>query len=362
MIWAMGATHTDKVKLKRIVDSMTDNTMLFNDLRESNYDQILDMLPNKIKELPELMDRVGRMMIYKDCGWISEIKEDGFSYLNTGGDFISRSPSTAADTKGMPVIKTNRLPQFKNLFEVPFGVDLHGELFKPGGISDDVTRVMGCSPEKAIKRQQDEGYLQYFIYDIRAINDKDITNAPWWVRRAVLEIFKIYLDMMGYNDFIQLSKVYIGDPRELFSKVVNNSGEGLMLKDVNGQYKPGKKPANNWVKAKKEITAEVVILGFDFNGTGKNVDLFRSLTVGMYKDGKLIDMGQVNSGISDELRNQLFDNQECTIGRPIEVTAMECTKKGKFRSARFKKFRDDKLATDCIFLRYDQFASNLDMI
>ena len=40
-------------------------------------------------------------------------------------------------------------------------------------------------------------------------------------------------------------------------------------------------PANNWIKGKKKITYDVVIMGFN-NGTGKNKSLFGSIVITSY--------------------------------------------------------------------------------
>lgn len=51
----------------------------------------------------------------------------------------------------MPVEKTDRIPHLAKIMKTVYdecGADLHGELYKVGGISDDVTNIMGCNADK----------------------------------------------------------------------------------------------------------------------------------------------------------------------------------------------------------------------
>jgi len=388
MILAMGATHTKEKKLKEIVQQMQTTIHTSTPTNILNYDVLFQLGVSIPTHLQYQVEAIMQTMYY-NLYWIAEIKEDGFSYICDDQHMYSRSLSTAKETKGQPVEKSTHVPHitlfFKQLKDVhDISVDIHGELYYPNKTSDDVTKIMGCTVDKAIARQQEMGWLDYLVYDLRSVNGINICDQPWYFRRAILEIImllghdacnrintymrvdpKITISRENRNhpsDHIRISQVFTGDPRQKFSQVVSTGGEGLMLKDTLGKYIPGKKPANQLGKSQEGITADVVITGFDMNGTGKNENLFRSIKVGMYEDGELIEMGTVNSGISDGLRQQMFASMDCQIGKVIEITAMEATKKGMFRSARFIKFRDDKSANECIFERYDQFAPCLDML
>ena len=266
---------------------------------------------------------------------------------------MSRKLSTKKGNEGNPIFKTGHVPHLVNPLKFLadyIDADFHGELYKPGGISDDVTSIMGCKEDKAIFRQKEESAkLHYMIHDIRRYNGVVLINEPWYVRRAILEmIFYRWIDNTILDQYLHLSEVLL-DPITSFNRIVSSGGEGIMIKDVDGLYLPDKKPANNWIKCKKEVTLDVVIMGYNNDGSGKNAGLFKSIQVGIYDDNcKLKHVGDVHSGISDDLRRRMHENRDEYIDKVIEVDAMDFDgKRYSMRHGRLVKFRHDKLPINC---------------
>jgi hypothetical protein len=54
------------------------------------------------------------------------------------------------------------------------------------------------------------------------------------------------------------------------------------------------------------------------------------------------------SGLTDELRKHMTENQEEYIGECMEISAMERTKDGYFRHPQYLRMRPDKNPKDCI--------------
>jgi len=348
MILPMGAMHQDHNKLIRIVHTVEQEGKegLFDPLH-SQYSQATF---NRINDIyaDNRVDGIIRP-IYENVTYAGEEKIDGFSYTCDNGEFFSRKLSEAKDTKGQPICKTDHLPQFDTLKSMATvcQFDVHGELYKPGGTSDDVTRIMGCSADKAVARQNyPEDKLHYMIHDIMEFNGMDLTNEPWCIRRAILEYW--YKNYMLENPFIHISAID-HTPMASFHRIVSGGGEGLIFKKTSGLYVPGKKPANNWVKCKKEVTLDVVIMGFNNDGSGKNAGLFKSIIVGLNINGRFTEIGSIHSGISDELRREMHENREKYINnKVIEVDAMDYNGKTfSLRHGRLVRFRDDKNIQDC---------------
>ncbi|HCM1516439.1 TPA: ATP-dependent DNA ligase [Vibrio parahaemolyticus] len=109
----------------------------------------------------------------------------------------------------------------------------------------------------------------------------------------------------------------------LLQKAIGSGYEGLVLRKYN---------STNWLKVKPIETYDVVITGFT-SGTGRNSERLGAL---------ITPMGKVSSGLTDELREVIWNNQEEYLGQMIEVEAMELTKNGKFRHPRLVRFRPDK--------------------
>lgn len=347
LILAMGAEHTNPTRLHNIVKTIQ---------MESNKISLIKSCLSKTHEIQsrDIIDRIcdtydctfpRRWPIYDKVKYVMEEKFDGFSYVNDNGRFFSKRLSEAKDTKGQPIDKTGHIPHLSYILKVTaetFGCDLHGEIYIPGGISDNVTTILGCNEDEAVRRQwdnEDSPKLHYMIHDIRKYIGKSLVNEPYYVRRALLEYVYSFIKGIDKCGFIHLAEILEGDPIKQFKNIVQSGGEGLIFKRTDALYIPGKKPANNWVKAKRKITVDAVIIGYG-EGTGKNKDLFGSIEFGLYVDGKLKKMGSTSSGLDDNMRLKIAENPDSYIGRVIELEAIQPSK-NSFRNPVFLRLRED---------------------
>lgn len=343
LIMAMGATHIEKQKLAKIISMIENNA-------KKSFDVNFDHIDKVMQYEPHFNDGI---VLYDHMRYVAEEKYDGFSYISPNdGKFFSRRLSTAKGNEGMPVEKTSNIPHLESAMKLLYetlGVDVQGEVYKPGGTSDDVTSIMGCTPELAIDRQcGEDNKLHYMIVDIRKYQGVDVTKEPYYIRRALLDYINMYfLEGRWLGRYVHIPDVIL-HPVSAYRDIIRRGGEGLMIKDISSLYYPGKKPAGKWIKCKKEVKADVVIMGVNDNGTGKNADKFGSLKIGLYIGDKFVDAGSVSSGITDELRQKIADNMGDYMFETIEISAMEYnTKTNKFRSPRFIRLRPDKNSYDC---------------
>lgn len=120
--------------------------------------------------------------------------------------------------------------------------------------------------------------------------------------------------------------------------------EGVMLNDPDAKYYT--KRHKGLLKVKKMHTADLPIIGFEEAIDGKNKGGLKSLIV------RLDDENIVNvaSGLTDELRTQIWNNQDDYLDQMIEVQYFEeTTNQNGGRSLRFpvfRCFRDDKTPDD----------------
>ena len=121
--------------------------------------------------------------------WIAARKMDGYfaQFLKDedGNMFLlSRSRNVSGEFPN----KIEWVPHLQPFFDdIPNGTCLLGELYlpsKPG--SSNITTILGCLKEKAIKRQEDEK-LQFYIFDILAYENKLYINEPAKSRMVALE-------------------------------------------------------------------------------------------------------------------------------------------------------------------------------
>lgn len=348
LVLAMGAEHTAPDKLKAIVNQINKERLTC-----SNRPGLQSDLERKIVEVYGC-DINNYDINVSNASYAVEEKYDGYSYLNTEGRFFSKRLSQAKGNEGMPVEKTGHLPHLASILKFVYekcGADLHGELYKIGGISDDVTKILGCTEDEALNRQRGlapRDMLHYMLIDIRAINGHSLINEPHRVRRAILKwVYEKHIRPLDPLGYIRLTEELMGDPRDEFRRIVRAGGEGIIIKTEHGLYIPGKKPMSNWIKGKKKITHDVVMMGLNA-GTGKNAGLFGSIKFGHLVDGKLVECGNCSSGLEDSMREYIYRNADKLIAEKqvFEIEAIQESVKS-FRNAVFLRLRDDKDWTEC---------------
>lgn len=120
--------------------------------------------------------------------------------------------------------------------------------------------------------------------------------------------------------------------------------EGVMLNDPNAKYET--KRTKGLLKVKKMHTADLLVVGFEEAIDGKNRGGLKSLIVQLDEDNTF----NVSSGLTEEQREHIWDNQDEYLGKIIEIKFFEeTTNKNGGRSLRFPVvlgFRDDKTAED----------------
>ncbi len=301
--------------------------------------------------------------LLRDPDWTAERKLDGDRRALIIGkqrnEIIGRRESVVS---GKPVEKTDRVPHLRDVFMKGLaGTVLDGEILPPIGlpeISSEVTKFMGSLPARAVELQREFGLLRYHVFDCLFYKGTDLRKKKLSYRQKVAE--DVTLDLMvrirkvgGDRDTISfIERCPAMSPMTWCKEIWAQRGEGIMLKDLDGVYVSGKRPANNWLKVKLVQTFDVVIIGFEAakEESVKKGELEKtktkyagqvgSIKVGAYDKGKLIEVGTA-SGFVDDVRRDMTKNPKKYLNRVVEVDCQIVTEKGHLRSPRFKKFRDD---------------------
>jgi ATP-dependent DNA ligase len=75
-----------------------------------------------------------------------------------------------------------------------------------------------------------------------------------------------------------------------------------------------------------------------------------AMQLGALKDGKIVEVCKVASGLNDLLRSSMADNPDNYIGQVVEIECMSVNKKdGTVRHPVFKRIREDKDSQDCLY-------------
>jgi DNA ligase-1 len=85
---------------------------------------------------------------------------------------------------------------------------------------------------------------------------------------------------------------------ELFVAARARGNEGLMIKDLNSRYSPGKR-GKSWLKMKRELaTLDVVVTAAEF-GHGKRIGVLSDYTFAVWDGDRLVNIGKAYSGLTD---------------------------------------------------------------
>jgi DNA ligase-1 len=85
---------------------------------------------------------------------------------------------------------------------------------------------------------------------------------------------------------------------ELFVAARARGNEGLMIKDLESPYMPGKR-GKSWLKMKRELaTLDVVVTAAEY-GHGKRIGVLSDYTFAVWDSGRLANIGKAYSGLTD---------------------------------------------------------------
>jgi len=153
---------------------------------------------------------------------------------------------------------------------------------------------------------------QYVVFDLLYSRGEALLKRPLRERRARL---RELLDDLA-EPRIVFSDGVIGEGHAFFAEVRARALEGLVAKELDGAYLPGKR-TRSWLKVKTTSTIPCAILGYVTDERG---DL-TSLVVALEEEGRLVSAGRVGSGLSNELRARL---SELCRARPRATPFVPC--------------------------------------
>jgi ATP-dependent DNA ligase len=302
---------------------------------------------------------------------------------------------TVSVKNGLLTNKIDNVPHIDSALScLPCGTVIVGEVYVPGGTSKNVTSIMGCLPAEAIKRQDKQGKIKYYLHDMIFYNGEDMQSwgAEARYQKLVEAWNKFHLEQF---DFLRLAESFDTGIEERLSQILAAGGEGIVLKKKDAPYSEGKRPAWATIKCKQMDTIDLVCtraIEATKEYTGKELEtwpywqerserdqngeytwlssegqyyedylhnphIYRPVTkpyfygwktaigIGAYDDeGNLKEIGTVSSGLTDEMRAHLDDY----VGKVVALQCMSIDRKEKtLRHPIVKAWRDDKNAAEC---------------
>jgi len=163
--------------------------------------------------------------------------------------------------------------------------------------------------------------VSFVAFDLLWLNGKSILRSPLHERRKLLRSLKLPPQFQVANVFAAHSA---GEIDDIFRQARRRENEGLMIKDPDSAYSPGRR-GMYWFKLKKELaTLDVVVVAAEL-GHGKRNHVLSDYTFAVRDEesGELLPIGKAYSGLTDveiaELTEHFKQNTLVDHGRYREV-------------------------------------------
>lgn len=297
--------------------------------------------------------------------WIFELKLDG-----------TRTIAYVKNKKLKLINRRNKnfTSRYPELFSLPNHVNsnciLDGEIvvFNKKGLPDfyQLAKREQTTSKTKIEILSKTMPATFVIFDILKIDNRSIMNLPLMERKKILR--------KNFEDYEYAFIIdYIEEfGKKFFKEAVRKGFEGIVAKKKNSIYELGVR-SPNWLKIKAKETIDAIVLGYT-EGKGRRKNTFGALVLGAYHDNKLIHIGRVGTGWSDEeLKNikSILEKicNECPIKETmenwkeytlrykvrwvkpklvVEIETMGITSNMELRAPSFKRLRFDKPVKECI--------------
>ncbi len=303
-----------------------------------------------------MLAKIGTQKLLDDKELIFEPKLDGYRALcqYTGKSYRLYSRRGIDITDQFPELNVGDRIHAKNCI-------LDGEIiaYNKKGFPD--FRLIEGRNELSNQNQINEKVKKhpatYAVFDILAKDGKSLMKKPFIERRNILG------KTISPSKRVELLRS-THDGKKLFAYAKKHKLEGVMAKDPQGMYSPGKR-TKAWQKVKLMKSVECVIIGYT-----QEKKLISSLALGLYdKSKKLIYVGRVGTGFSETKIKELYPlldknraTKSATANEPKikglifvkpklvgEFRYLEMTPTGSLRHASYLHYRDDKKPKECTF-------------
>ncbi len=137
------------------------------------------------------------------------------------------------------------------------------------------------------------------VFDILYLDGETLMDRPLSERRTILE------EVLGAHVAEQFRVDNAAGAEAIYTEALNLGHEGVMVKVLDSPYTPGVR-GRLWVKVKPGVeTLDLAVVGAEW-GEGRRAKMFGSFLLAVQDQGRLLPVGKVATGITDETLADLY--------------------------------------------------------
>jgi ATP-dependent DNA ligase len=232
-------------------------------------------------------------------GWLFEPKWDGFRTLvfRDGDQLLLQSRDRKPMNRYFPELEAPLRAQLPARCVVDGEVVIAG----PDGALDFDALLLRIHPAASrVAMLAKHTPASMVVWDLLAVDDRDLRGAPLAERRALLE-----QQLAGAAPPLHLTPATRDRAlaRDWFSRFEGAGLDGVVAKRLDDTYHPGER---TMVKVKHERTCDVVVAGFRWH-KGAHGTAIGSLLLGLYDDDGVLHHVGVCAAFNAAYRRQLVD-------------------------------------------------------
>lgn len=239
--------------------------------------------------------------------WLHEIKLDGYRLLGfvAGGTARLRTRNGKDWTGKFPAL-SSALERLKVKDAV---LDMEAVILDAQGKSSFQSLQAGLG------KGGDPEQIVAYVFDLLYLDGKDLGKLPLTERKEKLQSI---LEESKQDTALLYSGHVTGKGAEMFAKACETGLEGIISKEANAPYLPGRQ--KSWLKIKCARRQEFIIVGFSDARKGERA--LGALYLGYCKDDTLRYAGKVGTGFSMQSARDLAKQLEgIAIEKPVLTRA-----------------------------------------
>ena len=233
---------------------------------------------------------------------------------------------------------TNKLLAIKHIAAelnyLPNDSIIFAELHCPGVAATSIPTLLNDADER----------LQLTVFAAPLFNSEGCSNKP-------LNVIMLYLKIHG----LKVSETIIVEPKELAPRQISPHWQKKLLEEARETGLEGwvlkESHMTGWYKLKPVKTLDAFVIGTQQSFSSTHYGGLQSITIGVWRNAKVHNLGEVGGGFKLEFRKQLDtkEKRDALLNKVCEVRYDSLAAKGKLRWPRFIRWRDDKSIGDCLW-------------